>query len=93
MSESSVSVMRVIVAGAAKGAWMAVLIGAIGVCVGWTLALTAVTLAPGLYTAMVHQPIEQLWPLIVRYVGGLKLIVFGWVLFATFLSYWWRALR
>lgn len=85
--------MRVIVAGAAHGAWSALLVGIIIGVVGWIGAVVVMRGYPEWYVAVAGTPIDQLWSLVVRWIAAWKLLLFGWVLFATFLSYWWRALK
>jgi hypothetical protein len=42
---------------------------------------------------MTGASLADIWSLTLRYVTGMKLMIWGWVLMSIFLSYWWRALK
>jgi hypothetical protein len=83
---------RTIVAGAAHGAWMALLVGAVLAMVGWAAAPAMFAYYPDLISTLTNAPVDQVWGLTLRWMTGLKLFLVGWVVFASFLSFWWRAL-
>jgi hypothetical protein len=89
---TTVAAARRLIAGAAHGAWMAVLLGVLFLLVTWALYLTMVNFAPTALSALVDLPLPALWALILRWYAALKLLLVGWALFAAFLSYWWRVL-
>lgn len=93
MSDSSVPQAQKIVAGAAHGAWMVVLIGAIIIGLGWVCMVLMRTFAEGVMTTLMGEPITAIWPLVLRQMANLKLLLSGWLMLAIFLSYWWRALK
>ena len=93
MSDSSVPQAQKLVAGAAHGAWMVVLLGIIIIGVGWVGIVLMRTFAEGLMTTLTGEPISTMWPLVLRQMVNLKLLLSGWLMLAIFLSYWWRALR
>ncbi len=92
MSETTVTSVRKIVAGAAHGAWSGLLVGVLLLMVTWALFVAVCTFAPELITLMTGTPIKDLWALTIHWYAALKLLLFGWVILASFLSYWWRAL-
>lgn len=92
MSDPAVGSMRKIVMGAAHGAWMTLLVGVVLTLVSWAAYLALVTFAPDYTNFMTHMSPDQLWTLMVRFMSAVKLMMIGWILFATFLSHWWRAL-
>lgn len=92
MSDATVASMRKIVAGAAHGAWIALLIGVMLTMVSWAVFAAMATFAPDLITTLTATPVRDIWALTLRWYAGLKLLLLGWALFASFLSYWWRAL-
>lgn len=82
-----------ILAGAAKGAWMAILVSFVLVTVSWFACLGLTRFAPDLLPALLRIPQEDIWPLLMGWIVSMKMIMYVWLLFAIFLSTWWRALR
>ena len=93
MPDDKVAQMRTIVAGAAHGAWYALLVGVIVTTLAWIVAVLMMRLHPEFLETLVGMPSEQLWVMIVQYVGTIKIFLYCWVVFASFLSYWWKALK
>ena len=92
MSETNAVSLRKIIAGAAHGAWMGVLVGALLLTVSWAAFMAAVTFAPDLITTFTAMPVKDIWVLIIRWYAAFKLLLFGWAIFASFLSFWWKTL-
>ena len=92
MSDTSVSSARRIVMGASHGAWMALLIGVVVGMVGWAAALALFAYYPDWISTLTNAPQAEVWTLTLRWMTAWKLLTGGWAIFATFLSFWWRAL-
>ena len=92
MSDTTMGIVRKTVAGAAHGAWMGVLVGALLVMVSWAVFMAMVTFAPDLITTFTATPVRDIWALSLRWYAGAKLLLWGWVIFASFLSFWWKKL-
>lgn len=92
MSSETVKTARTIVAGAAHGAWVALLVGVVVAMVGWAAALLVFAYFPGLVATLTNAPVDRVWDLTLRWMVQLKLFLVGWVILSTFLSFWWRSL-
>ena len=92
MPDPTVSSFKRIVAGAAHGAWMGVLVGALLLTVSWAAFMAMVTFAPDFIAAVTATPVKDIWTLVIRWYAALKLLLFAWVIFASFLSFWWKKL-
>ncbi|HEY3397061.1 MAG TPA: hypothetical protein VGM19_05305 [Armatimonadota bacterium] len=95
MAEANVapSQMRMIVAGAAKGAWIAVLVGILLAALAYVALMGLSRLHPALLQMLTGMPLEQVWPMLLQWVLAMRLTVYIWLLLATFFSTWWRALK
>lgn len=92
MAEPDVSKARAIVAGAAHGAWMAVLIGIVLYAVGVAALAALATFAPNFPVPIINKPLLEISGLVLRSMIVFKMLVLGWVTVAVFFSGWWRAL-
>jgi len=84
--------MRVIVAGAARGAWIGVLAGVVLDLIVWLLVV-ALRNSPGMLPAMTGAPPHEVWRMILTWMSCAELVLFIWIIIASSLSGWWRALR
>ena len=92
MPDTAVSSAKRILAGAAHGAWMGLLVGVVIGMIGWAAAVALFAFYPDWMTTVAQAPKEEIWTLTLRWMAGWKLLMYGWLVFAGFLSFWWRAL-
>ncbi|HEY3396079.1 MAG TPA: hypothetical protein VGM19_00320 [Armatimonadota bacterium] len=92
MAEQKLENHRRLIAGAAYSAWVALLMGVVLLTAAWLAALYVHDSAPELIKVWVGTTPEQFWTIVLWSVSAFKLCLWGWLLVATFLSSWWRAI-
>ena len=92
MSDTTVASVRRIVAGAAHGAWMGLLVGVLVLLLSWAAFMAMCAFAPDLISFLMDTPLQAARALALHWYAAMKLLLIGWLLFASFLSCWWKAL-
>jgi tetrahydromethanopterin S-methyltransferase subunit C len=92
MAEPDVAKARALVAGAARGAWLAVLVGIVLYAVGLAVLAVLTTYVPDFPVPIINKPLLEISGLVLRSMIVFKMLVLGWVTVAVFFSGWWRAL-
>jgi hypothetical protein len=92
MPDTAVLSAKRILMGAAHGAWMAMIVGAVIGLLGWAAAVALYSDYPALLATVTHTPVHEVWSLTLTWMAHWKLLLYGWLVFASFLSCWWRAL-
>ena len=92
MPDTAVSATKRIIAGAAHGAWMGLLIGVLLTCVAWAAAVALFSYAPDFLTTLTNSTKDEIWRLTLVFLADFKLFLYIWLVVASSLSCWWRAL-
>jgi ABC-type transport system involved in multi-copper enzyme maturation permease subunit len=78
--------------GAAHGAWMGLLIGVLLTVVAWLAATVIFTYDPAFIVTLTNSTKDEIWHLTLVLMADYKLFLWIWLVVASSLSFWWRAL-